>query len=175
MVGDVPAPPIFIGVEERPAAGETVFDAMPVAHTLLAVAPAEKDDLSSQHAGKIHHPLLHAFTDTAVTVDLFHQALYLMDQTRNGVIFLQPLHQIRAVGGKLSSADPRLAFLAQKFQVVENLLYQRPQRRKEVVGLVDGKETGADLSGGHRLPTFQGGHHRPMPFLISRSRAMLSE
>ena len=151
MVGDVPVPIALVGVEERPAAGETVFDAMPVAHTLLAIAPAEKDDLSPQHAGKIHQSLLHALADTAVTVDLFHQTLYRMDQTRNGVIFLQPLHQIRVVGGKLSRADHRLAFLAQKFQVVENLLYQRPQRRKEVVGLIHGKKTGEGLRGSHKL------------------------
>lgn len=145
MIDDAPASFSFISVKQRSTSGKPTLYVMPKNYALLIVAPTEKYNLPSQKAGKIDQSLLDTLTHTTVAIDLLYQTLYLLDQTRNCLIFLQALHQPRVAGGKPLSADNCLTILFQEVQVVKDLLHQRAQRQKECIGLIHGEETGEKL------------------------------
>ena len=47
---------LFAGLEQRPTAGEAVFDAVPMVNAGLAVLPAKKNHFGAEQAGKSMSP-----------------------------------------------------------------------------------------------------------------------
>src|SRR5262245_57281690 len=114
-------------IEQRLSSRETVFDAVPMIDRRFAKLPAKKYYLRAEHAGKIDQPVLHSFTDAAVTVDRFDPLLHLRDQPRDLTVFAQPVHQIRRFRIELLLADYAFARAFQAPDILEDLLDQRPQ------------------------------------------------
>ena len=78
----------------HPAAGETVFDSVPVTDIGFTQLPAQKDDVGAQHAREVDETLLDSFTNATVGVDLLHPVFDLFHQPSDFAILLQSFHEI---------------------------------------------------------------------------------
>ena len=130
----------FTDIEQRPAAGKALFDAVPVAYACFANSPTEENDLGSEQTRKIDQPLFDSFAHATVAMDFFDPALHLSDEQGNLPVLTQAVHEVWSFRIELFLANNYFAFAFQPMNILKNLFDQRAQRGKQSVGFIDRKE-----------------------------------
>ena len=126
-------------LEQRPATGESVFDAVPMVDAWLAVLPAEKNHFGAEHAGEIDEPLFDSLAHATMTVDLLDPALNFSDEPGDLFVPAQPLHEVRRLGVDLLVTNEGFTLALEPAQILENVLDQRTYGRQQTVRFFDGK------------------------------------
>jgi hypothetical protein len=136
-------------VEERPAAGKTILDPMPMADRRFTEPPAKKYHFRPQHTGKIDEALLHPLADAAVVVDLFDPIFDFVHEPQNFLVLLEPVHQIRCGWIELLLANDGFAFVLEPPNIFQDPFNQRTHRRQQSIGFIHRKQARKSARGVH--------------------------
>lgn len=141
MIGDIAIGVRPLAVKKWLSTGKTVLDTVPKGDAGLADLPAKKHHFGAEHTRKIDQSLLDSFAHATIGIDLFNPTLNLADESCDLAILTQLLHQIGCLRIKPLLANDGFTDALQPADIVENLLYQRPKCRQQLISFIDRKKS----------------------------------